>query len=149
VVLVGDVHQPLHGEALEAGGNGINVTWDGEETNLHHIWDTEIPEKIAGGQSAEEWAKNLTSRIAAGDFEGSDEWVSGGMNNTQATALGWASEANALVCRDVFEGGIDGVEEGELSGKYFDDVQGAVEQQIARAGVRLGAWLELVAKAAA
>lgn len=35
---LGDIHQPLHDEALEVGGNGIDVTYDGESTNLHHIW---------------------------------------------------------------------------------------------------------------
>jgi S1/P1 Nuclease len=32
---VGDIHQPLHVEGVERGGNGINVTFDGDDTNLH------------------------------------------------------------------------------------------------------------------
>jgi hypothetical protein len=34
---VGDIHQPLHDENLEYGGNDIDVTFDGTSTNLHHI----------------------------------------------------------------------------------------------------------------
>lgn len=37
---VGDIHQPLHDEALKVGGNDIDVTWDGDSNNLHHIWGT-------------------------------------------------------------------------------------------------------------
>jgi hypothetical protein len=31
---VGDIHQPLHDEALDVGGNSIPVTYDGSATNL-------------------------------------------------------------------------------------------------------------------
>jgi hypothetical protein len=34
---VGDIHQPLHDENLDVGGNDIAVTFDGTSTNLHHI----------------------------------------------------------------------------------------------------------------
>jgi hypothetical protein len=32
---VGDIHQPLHDEALDVGGNSIPVTYSGATTNLH------------------------------------------------------------------------------------------------------------------
>lgn len=34
VHFVGDIHQPLHDEALDVGGNSISVTYDGSTTNL-------------------------------------------------------------------------------------------------------------------
>ena len=38
--LVGDIHQPLHdGYANDRGGNKINVTLLGSNTNLHSAWD--------------------------------------------------------------------------------------------------------------
>jgi hypothetical protein len=41
--LVGDLHQPLHtGFPQDRGGNKIKVTWFGEKTDLHHIWDDKI-----------------------------------------------------------------------------------------------------------
>ena len=64
---IGDLHQPLHDEALDVGGNDISVTYDGEATNLHHIWDTEIVEQLANGADSEQFAKNLTAAIKAGD----------------------------------------------------------------------------------
>ena len=38
--IVGDVHQPLHvGRKGDRGGNDIKVTWFGEASNMHKIWD--------------------------------------------------------------------------------------------------------------
>jgi len=43
VHFVGDVHQPLHvGYGYDEGGNDVQVTWYGEATNLHKVWDDEI-----------------------------------------------------------------------------------------------------------
>ncbi|KAJ9498507.1 hypothetical protein LTR99_003355 [Exophiala xenobiotica] len=96
--IIGDLHQPLHDEALEVGGNDINVTYDGEDTNLHHIWDTEIVEQLADGASAEDFGKNLTASIKAAAYGWDvDSWLDGTiLNDTKATALVWASEANML-----------------------------------------------------
>jgi hypothetical protein len=47
VHFLGDIAQPLHTEAIAVGGNTINVTFDGEGWNLHALWDTAIPNKIA------------------------------------------------------------------------------------------------------
>lgn len=61
---IGDIGQPLHCEELETGGNGIDVLYDGDDTNLHHIWDSEIPESVSGGSSqssAKTWATTLTT----------------------------------------------------------------------------------------
>ena len=143
---MGDIHQPLHDEALEVGGNDINVTWDDDDTNLHHIWDTEIVEALAGGQSPEVWSKNLTALINGGGFNGSDSWTSGmNLNDTQGAAMTWANGANGFVCSDVLKGGIDAVESGDLSGSYYVAHSQVALEQIAKAGVRLGAWLNLIA----
>jgi len=41
--LVGDVHQPLHvGNRQDRGANDVKVTWFGEPTNLHSVWDSKI-----------------------------------------------------------------------------------------------------------
>ena len=42
---VADAHQPLHvSYGSDKGGNLIKVRWRGEETNLHAVWDTQLPE---------------------------------------------------------------------------------------------------------
>ena len=43
--IVGDIHQPLHvGRFEDLGGNRIRVTWFGDSTNLHSVWDEKIIE---------------------------------------------------------------------------------------------------------
>jgi hypothetical protein len=42
---VGDLHQPLHsGRPEDKGGNLIQRRWNGQKTNLHSIWDSEMIE---------------------------------------------------------------------------------------------------------
>jgi hypothetical protein len=41
--LVGDIHQPLHvGGGTDRGGNEVKVTWFGNNSNLHRVWDSEM-----------------------------------------------------------------------------------------------------------
>ncbi len=45
VHLVGDLHQPLHvGDRDDQGGNRERVTWFGQNSNLHRVWDSEMIE---------------------------------------------------------------------------------------------------------
>ena len=39
--IVGDLHQPLHaGRPGDRGGNDVKVSWFGDPTNLHSVWDS-------------------------------------------------------------------------------------------------------------
>jgi hypothetical protein len=43
--LVGDIHQPLHASPEgTSGGNTIKVTWFGQPSSLHRVWDEQLPE---------------------------------------------------------------------------------------------------------
>lgn len=56
--LVGDLHQPLHtGRAEDLGGNKIRLTYFGDKTNLHSLWDSKIVE--SQGYSYTEFARVL------------------------------------------------------------------------------------------
>ncbi|KAI1174646.1 nuclease S1 precursor [Nemania sp. FL0916] len=152
---VGDIGQPLHCEALDVGGNDIDVTYDGEDTNLHAIWDSDIPESISGGSSmssAKSWATTLTTAINSGDYKSQAAgWVSGLSVATaakqQATALQWATEANAYVCSTVLKGGVSAVESGDLSGAYTTTADPVVKLQIAKQGYRLAKYLDAIVAA--
>lgn len=42
---VGDIHQPMHASPDgTAGGNTVRVTWFGQATNLHRVWDSQLIE---------------------------------------------------------------------------------------------------------
>ncbi|KAI8629569.1 nuclease S1 precursor [Xylariaceae sp. FL1651] len=152
---VGDIGQPLHCEALEVGGNDIDVTYDGEATNLHAIWDSNIPESISGGSSqtsAKSWATTLTTAINSGEYQSQAAgWVSGLSVATaasrQATALKWATESNAYVCSTVLKGGVSAVESTDLSGTYTTTADPVVKLQIAKQGYRLAKYLDAIVAA--
>lgn len=58
----------------------------------------------------------------------------------------WATEANALVCQYVLAPGLAWVKENDLGrGEYYEGAAPVVELQIARAGVRLAAWVNAIA----
>ena len=42
--MVEDVHQPLHAVETARGGNDIKVSWFGESSNLHRVWDANLIE---------------------------------------------------------------------------------------------------------
>ncbi|KAK6582790.1 hypothetical protein PZA11_005198 [Diplocarpon coronariae] len=146
----GDVHQPLHVENLEVGGNDIAVLFNDVSTNLHAAWDTKIPEKLVGRYTpalAESWASNLTALIKDGSYTSeSHSWLAGtSLSDPAETALSWASETNSFVCTTVLPDGQDAVEGKEISGAYYESAIPVVEKQIAKAGYRLAAWLNLIA----
>lgn len=106
VHFVGDIHQPLHTEDVARGGNGIHVRFDGAELNLHHVWDSSIAEKIAGGvrrapyAEARRWADELSGRIRTGKYASvKGRWLEDmRLEDPEEMAMSWAREGNAFVC---------------------------------------------------
>lgn len=175
---VSDMHQPLHTEDIARGGNGISVLFDGVRLNLHHVWDTSIPEKMVGGvrrkpyEEAKRWAGELTDEIKKGKFadERLDWLQAANLSDPINTALAWAGEGNAYVCTTgeflvthldpppsgalrfwrltcpalVLPQGKDGVVDQELGGEYYENAVPVIESQVAKAGYRLAAWLDLI-----
>ena len=146
---LGDIHQPQHVENLAVGGNGINVTFEGDATNLHHIWDSNMPEKLVGGYSLEDartWAGELVGEIEGGKYANQSRgWLHGmSLEDSVESAMVWARDANAKVCTTVVPDGQEGVEGKELEGEYYDAAIPVIQAQIAKAGYRLAAWLDLI-----
>ena len=45
VHIIGDLHQPLHaGNGSDRGGNDVKLSYFGESSNLHRVWDTQMIE---------------------------------------------------------------------------------------------------------
>ena len=146
---VGDIHQPLHDENLDVGGNDIDVTFDGTDTNLHAVWDTSIIQKYAGTATlanAQTFATTLTNRIKTGAYKSmAAGWLDGmNVDDPVTTATGWASDANAYVCSTVMPDGIKAVEDTDLGDDYYNAALPVAEQLLATAGYRLAAWLNLI-----
>ena len=146
---LGDITQPLHDEAEAVGGNQISVLWEGDETNLHSVWDTQMVEKDAGGYGAaviKSFSKKLIKAIDHGAYASQKaSWVScSNIKTASACALSWAQDANKINCAYVLK---DDETEKELSGAYYEGAKPYIELQLAKGGYRLGTWINKLAAA--
>ncbi|KIW66852.1 hypothetical protein PV04_06144 [Phialophora macrospora] len=139
----GDVHQPLHTEAEDRGGNEYAVVFEGRATNLHSVWDTLIVNRHAGmghedeGLAAWTWAQRL---FAANDGEvDADGDVC--LHDAAECALEWAGEANAHVCSYVLARDVHGQ---DLAGEYYDGAIPIIDDMVYKAGRRLAAWINAI-----
>lgn len=162
---IGDIHQPLHTDGLYGGGNGIHVHFGDHKTNLHAIWDTQIPNSLRHGSSprtAVTWANELHSGIgslppaklrtwAGSCFQGIEAIVAADpagkipLDKAQDCAMEWARWANSYVCSYVVAGGdVDRLKTEDLSGDYTSHARVIVDELVGMAGWRLAAWLNLL-----
>jgi hypothetical protein len=131
VHFVGDLHQPFHAierkqpnGAGDEGGNKVDVTFFGEGTNLHSLWDTGLI--LHTGLTAEDYAVALKQELA-----GMDEsvWRSG-------TIVEWAMESHAAAKLAYVD------DNAVLGQPYFDANIGVVDRRLALAAARLAMILE-------
>jgi hypothetical protein len=124
VHILGDLQQPLHsGYADDSGGNKVQVTWFGRNTNLHTLWDTQLLENQ--DLSYLEHARRFENRIAhmplsdIRQMEQSDPQV-------------WITEARVLLERIYARH----TENPALSYEYAAEFTPTVELQLERGGLR-------------
>lgn len=121
--LVGDLHQPLHvGGGNDRGGNDVKVTWFGNNSNLHRVWDSDMIEE--NGMSYTELAESLRKPEAT-------EIKKLQSNNIRE----WAYESMNLR-KQVYAYG-----DGKLGYKYSYKNFGTVQERLLQAGVRLAGLL--------
>lgn len=125
VHFVGDVHQPLHcGYGYDEGGNTVQVTWYGQSTNLHAVWDVSIIQK---------WNSDFTS--AAAELVTALNSNNPYLNTTDALALG--NESFTWVRDLVYH-----FSSTALGDAYYTMSLPLVKERLAAAGVRLAAIIE-------
>ncbi|KAF2472859.1 phospholipase C/P1 nuclease [Lindgomyces ingoldianus] len=158
---LGDIHQPLHTEALDRGGNDIHACFDShcsKKENLHSIWDTQILHKSRGlpaSESDDKVLKDAAQTWATELFEASSlrvwNWDTVAeckdLKKAEDCALKWAGESNKLVCGYVLERGVEWIEQNDLGGEYFEGAVPVVDEMVSKAGLRLGTWLNEIAGA--
>lgn len=109
-----------------------------------------MPEKLRGGYAlsdAQKWANELTTAIKTGQYKSAKAgWLTGtNIKDAKASAMVWAQDANKFVCDPVLKGGESAVENGDLGGAYYNAAVPVFTVQIAKAGYRLAAWMNLLA----
>jgi len=96
VHFVGDVHQPLHvGYGYDLGGNTVKVEFMGTQTNLHHVWDTNMIDWWMYQGNWTDLVENLTSII-----QQNPDIVKKYLHKTEP--ISWADESFHYVLTDVY-----------------------------------------------
>lgn len=123
--LVGDMHQPMHaGREEDRGGNFIKLTWFGQKTNLHSLWDSKLVDNEKYSYTEYAAVLNVISkkdkkRIQEGTVE---DWL----YDSHLVA----DNLYAMVKPD-----------DELSYNYFYKVSPILNSQLQKAGLRLAKLL--------
>lgn len=127
--LMGDMHQPMHcGRYSDRGGNNYKVKFFDNETNLHSVWDSRVPE-TGHKWSYTEW----TDQIDRTDSRQCAEIVRG-------TVSDWCRETYAIA-REVYAATPEGT---VVSYDYIAGWTPTVEQQFLRGGLRLAHVLNYI-----
>lgn len=120
-----DIHQPLHvGLAEDRGGNAIELRYQGETTNLHRLWDTDVIDWT--GLSVSDYARSIAAEPP--------------VRNVSLDPLVWAAESLALRPR-VYGYGRDGR---EPSRAYLDAAADITRERLALAALRLAGTLNAI-----
>jgi hypothetical protein len=138
VHLVGDIHQPLHcADRNDKGGNTRLVFYPGqrEAVNLHTVWDTWLLRDLMGKRRVAEIAAVLERSITPQQRK---EW--------EGAPEGWANESHRAAVNAAYRDVPADGPPPTLAKAYIDRTTPVVAEQIKRAGVRLAAVLNAVAK---
>lgn len=124
--IIGDLHQPLHvGNGTDRGGNDFAVTWFGEDSNLHRVWDSQM---IDGRQLSyseyEAWLDRAITPQQTVDWWTPDPLI-------------WVEES-AAIRRGIYPHETQTA----LSYGYAYWHRETVEQRLQQGGIRLAAYLD-------
>jgi hypothetical protein len=112
---VGDAHQPFHaGQHSDSGGNGVILTWFGNPSNLHQVWDSRMLWNLH--QSYTELANAIDTPAAP--------------TPSQKTPEDWVNESSKIAA-EVYP------ETQELGYAYHDKFNPIVKDRLHTAGLRL------------
>ena len=117
--LIGDIHQPLHtGYEVDRGGNDITVLFNAKKTNLHRLWDSQLIESLKiDSSSVNAYLSNLTRKQMA-EYSKTD------------VAL-WIKESQSHLDQ------LYQFQNGVIDDKYVNDAKPVIEEQLAKAVLRL------------
>jgi hypothetical protein len=126
VHIIGDLQQPLHaGNGTDKGGNDLRVRWFSKDTNLHAVWDSDLP--LEKALSYTEYATWLMRRLQPADVKA---WSS-------ADPHVWIAESAELRDR-IYP------TENRLGFDYIYQNAPVVDRRLTQGGLRIAAWLNEV-----
>jgi S1/P1 Nuclease len=121
--LIGDIHQPLHvGYPDDKGGNTYQISFMGNGSNLHKVWDTEIigykNMSLQDVLSANKLSRQQIATIQKIDI------------------VSWANESRGYLDK------VYSIQGHKVDEQYIGSVYPIIEKQLMYAGLRLAAVLE-------
>lgn len=121
--LIGDLHQPLHvGYPEDKGGNTVSVFYRNSPTSLHKVWDTEIIESEVMGHPTT-WADLSKYKP--------DELA----EIRRIDLAGWLADSRSKL------GSVYDFKGEDIDKKYVERNLPIIEEQLLKAGLRLGSLL--------
>lgn len=124
--LMGDLHQPLHvGYGVDRGGNDIIVFFNGETTNLHHVWDSDI---IEFGNISSTDIEKILSKTSAEKIK----------NTAKLNVVKWVTDSRKFL-NDAYN-----VKDDTITDDYISKEKIVVATQLLKASIRLAAILQEV-----
>jgi len=168
VHFVGDIHQPLHASTNnDLGGNCVPVTFFGrtpapagpESTvfipNLHEVWDVEILERFSGGKSPWDVAKQLDQKfsvlISSWQAQPTDFSAWAWESHELAEKIAYGRLPHKLPIETTHpmtacpaKGEVAVRDDENLAEDYQNAASPAVQEQLAKAGARLAAFLNSI-----
>jgi hypothetical protein len=128
--LIGDIHQPMHvSYEHDRGGNRVQLTFDGDETSLHRLWDSDILRQRYGNRA--DWRA-----IGKQLHEQARQTIS--EQQLAASPLQWANESYRVTITIYDELPADGKPGAEYAEKNYP----VIEQRLKLAGMRLAKYLD-------
>lgn len=129
--LVGDLHQPMHtARKDDLGGNRIQLTWFGQKSNLHRVWDEQL---IDFQQLSYTEYTNAINHPTSAQIA-----------NWQKADLKTCVFESYQICNKIYATGIKN--DDKLSYKYNFDWIGTVNEQLLKGGIRLAKILNDIYK---
>ncbi len=123
--LAGDLHQPLHsGYRRDRGGNDIPVVFRGQQSTLHGFWDGDLLTTMIDDEVA--YADRLNQGITA---EQKKDWSRDYLRT-------WVWDSHRLAVETVYAG-LPAGHPKELDDAYIGKARALIEEQLAKAGIRL------------
>jgi hypothetical protein len=117
--LIGDIHQPLHtGYEVDRGGNDITVLFNGKKTNLHRLWDSQLIESLKiDSSSVNSFLSNLSRKKI--------------VEYAKTEVALWIKESQSYLDQ------LYQFQNGVIDGQYVTNAKPVIEEQLAKAVLRL------------
>lgn len=134
-----DMHNPMHVCGIYLGGNDFTLKFFGQSTNLHKVWDTDIPlRRIKELGSKEAFTQEIIEKLDTIWASEVESWITcKGNSKTKICPDQWAATVEPYNCRNCWVGvnqiGMD------LRDDYYNNNWEVLEKLVAMSAVRLAA----------